>query len=137
MAVRLAFDLALHLDLSRDVEKGFVTQQEADLRRDVFWSAYNSDWYVSLCPSCTSRDSGLSAISMWKYSIGRPGYISLGDVTISRPADRTGNDIAEEWSPYTSYASLTCSIALPDFAKEVHRQRTILYEILTPLMHGL
>lgn len=133
MAVRLAFDLALHLDLSQDVEKGFVTQQEANLRRDVFWSAYNSDWYVLR----VSHGFRSNAISMWKYSVGRPCYISLGDVTVSRPADRTGNDPAEEWSPYTGYGSLTCSIALPDFAKEVHSQRTILYEILSPLMHGL
>ncbi|KAF5005237.1 hypothetical protein FDECE_8295 [Fusarium decemcellulare] len=118
MAVRLAFDLALHLDLSQEVEKGFIPQQEANLRRDVFWSAYNSD-------------------CMWKYSVGRPCYINLGDVTIARPADGTDDDIVEEWAPYTGRGSLTCSITLPDFAKEVHRQRTILCEILAPLMYGL
>ncbi|KAH6884457.1 fungal-specific transcription factor domain-containing protein [Thelonectria olida] len=118
MAVRLAFDLALHIDLSQDVAKGLVPQEEADLRRNVFWSTYNAD-------------------CMWKYSVGRPCYINLGDVTISRPTKRTDAHATEEWTPYTGSERLTGLIPLPDFAEEVHRQRTILCEILAPLTYGL
>lgn len=43
MAMRLAFDLALHVDLSPYVAKRSLSQAEADLRRDVFWGAYTID----------------------------------------------------------------------------------------------
>ena len=43
MAMRLAFDLALHVDMAPHVAKGTLTSQEAELRRDVFWSAYTID----------------------------------------------------------------------------------------------
>ena len=43
MATRLAFHLALHLDMTTHVSSGSITQQEADLRRDIFWAAYTVD----------------------------------------------------------------------------------------------
>lgn len=41
--MRLAFDLALHVDLTPYVAKKSLTQAEANLRRDVFWGAYTVD----------------------------------------------------------------------------------------------
>lgn len=41
--MRLAFDLALHVDMTPYVSKGSMTQAEANLRRDVFWGAYTVD----------------------------------------------------------------------------------------------
>lgn len=46
MATRLAFDLALHLDMSAHVVSGVVTAADADLRRTVFWAAYTVDQSV-------------------------------------------------------------------------------------------
>lgn len=46
MALRLAFDLALHVDMSPHVARKSLTQQEADLRQDVFWGVYVIDQYV-------------------------------------------------------------------------------------------
>lgn len=46
MAIRLAFDLALHLDMSAYVSKGVVTPAEACLRQTVFWAAYTTDQLV-------------------------------------------------------------------------------------------
>lgn len=43
MALRLAFDLALHIDLSPYVARGSVTAADAELRRTVFWAAYMVD----------------------------------------------------------------------------------------------
>lgn len=43
MSIRLAFDLALHKDMTEYVAKGIITQAEADLRRTVFWGAYVVD----------------------------------------------------------------------------------------------
>lgn len=43
MAIRLSFDLALHLDMSTYVSRGDITHADADLRRTVFWAAYIVD----------------------------------------------------------------------------------------------
>lgn len=43
MAIRLAFDLALHLDMSSYVSSGLITAADAELRRIVFWAAYTVD----------------------------------------------------------------------------------------------
>lgn len=43
MAMRLAFDLALHVDMTPHVAKGLLTVEESDVRRDVFWSTYTID----------------------------------------------------------------------------------------------
>lgn len=43
MAIRLAFDLALHIDMSSHVAKGVISSADADLRRTVFWAAYVVD----------------------------------------------------------------------------------------------
>lgn len=44
MAIRLAFVLALHQDLSTYVQKGLVSEAEVELRRTVFWAACVGDW---------------------------------------------------------------------------------------------
>ncbi|CAI6095281.1 unnamed protein product [Clonostachys chloroleuca] len=43
MAMRLALDLGLHMNPKLHVLRGNLTQEEADLRADVFWGAYLSD----------------------------------------------------------------------------------------------
>lgn len=52
MATRLAFDLALHLDMSAYVSSGAITATDADLRRTVFWAAYTVDQLVAHNPTC-------------------------------------------------------------------------------------
>lgn len=46
MAVRLSFDLALHVDMSPYVSAGKLSQRDADIRRLVFWGVYTTDQYV-------------------------------------------------------------------------------------------
>lgn len=41
--MRLALDLGLHMNPKLHVLRGNLTQEEADLRADVFWEAYLSD----------------------------------------------------------------------------------------------
>ena len=43
MAMRLAFDFALHVDVTPYVAKGAISTAEADLRRTIFWGAYTVD----------------------------------------------------------------------------------------------
>lgn len=47
MAIRLALNLALHLDMSEYVSKGFISAADADPRRTIFWAAYVVDQSVS------------------------------------------------------------------------------------------
>jgi hypothetical protein len=44
--LRLAFDLALNLDMSSYVSAGIISAADADLRRTVFWTAYIVDQFV-------------------------------------------------------------------------------------------
>jgi hypothetical protein len=50
MAIRLAFNLALHLDMSSYISGGLITAADADLRRTVFWAAYTVDQSVFMIP---------------------------------------------------------------------------------------
>lgn len=43
MAARLAFHFVLYLDMTSYVSSKSITQEEADLRRDIFWAAYTVD----------------------------------------------------------------------------------------------
>lgn len=43
MATRLAFHLALHMDMTSYVASNSISREEADLRRDIFWAAYTVD----------------------------------------------------------------------------------------------
>lgn len=40
MAMRLAFDLGLHVDMTPYVEKGIVTADECRMRRMIYWGVY-------------------------------------------------------------------------------------------------
>lgn len=39
MAMRLAYDLGLHLDMTPYVEKGIITNEECNMRRMIFWGS--------------------------------------------------------------------------------------------------
>jgi hypothetical protein len=46
MAMRLAFDLGLHVDSGPYVKQGLLTGKEADARRSAFWSCVVVNQYV-------------------------------------------------------------------------------------------
>ncbi|KAK7415148.1 hypothetical protein QQX98_006092 [Neonectria punicea] len=118
MAMRLAFDLALHVDLSRHVAKKSISQAEADLRRDVFWGAYTVD-------------------HMWSFYLGRPFRINMEDVTVAKPSGDTRQESAGQWIPYVTPRSFEEHTPLPDYTNELHRQRVLLGEIMAPLGYAL
>ncbi|KAJ5168261.1 uncharacterized protein N7482_003855 [Penicillium canariense] len=120
MAMRLAFDLGLHLDMSSCVADGSISAAEAELRRMVFWGAYTLDQH-------------------WGYLLGRPFRINMEDVTIDKPGRDSTWDQAQRWTPYglpypVSYLSDT-PIVNPVAA--LSRYRILLCEIMTPLGHVL
>lgn len=47
MAMRLSFDLGLHIDVAPYVAEGTITADEAELRRIVFWGTYSTDQYAN------------------------------------------------------------------------------------------
>ena len=46
MAMRLAFDLGLHVDMTPYVEKGIVTADECRMRRMIYWGVYLNEQSV-------------------------------------------------------------------------------------------
>jgi Fungal specific transcription factor domain len=46
MAMRLAVDLGLHLDVGRYILAGLLNQKEAHLRQTAFWGTYIVDRYA-------------------------------------------------------------------------------------------
>lgn len=40
MAMRLGFDLGLHLEMGPYIENGTISYQDAEVRRMIFWGVY-------------------------------------------------------------------------------------------------
>lgn len=59
MAIRLAFNLALHLDMSSYVSSGVITKADANLRQTVFWAAYTVDQWVLFMTSLRQPSSDM------------------------------------------------------------------------------
>ncbi|GAM83028.1 hypothetical protein ANO11243_010140 [Dothideomycetidae sp. 11243] len=116
MAIRLAFDLALHVDMTAYVARNALTQDEADLRRDIFWGVYVIDHTLGM-------------------HLGRPFRINMEDVTVPKPSGVPSSNYAQEWTPYVS---LSQSVApMPDKIAELHRQRVLLVELMEPIGYAL
>ncbi|KAJ5545817.1 fungal-specific transcription factor domain-containing protein [Penicillium frequentans] len=120
MAMRLAFDLGLHIDMSPMVANGSISEVEADVRRMVFWGAYTLD-------------------HRWGFLLGRPFRTNLEDVTIQRPGVGFRKDQAQRWYPYglphpTVYPP---GLSIANSASSLNLHRIILCGIMTPLGHVL
>ncbi|KAM5370266.1 hypothetical protein ACJZ2D_008562 [Fusarium nematophilum] len=79
MAMRLAFDLGLHVDMQPYVLRGDMTKEEAKARGTAFWGCYIVD-------------------HLWGFYLGRPFHTNSGNITVQKPwADPS--DVASLWSP--------------------------------------
>ncbi|KAJ5975042.1 hypothetical protein N7481_008749 [Penicillium waksmanii] len=112
MAIRLAFDLALHIDMSSHVLKGVISAADADLRRTVFWTAYTVDHQLG-------------------FHLGRPFRTNMDDVTVGKPSQDCCNQ-SQEWIPYEGPASLTQRFDGLDCTGLVSQQLVSLCEIMAP-----
>ncbi|KAF4551905.1 Fungal specific transcription factor domain-containing protein 29 [Elsinoe fawcettii] len=109
MAVRLAFDLALHLDVSSQAAAGILSPAEVDLRRRVFWSI------------CTA-DQALG------FQLGRPTRISMEDVTVAQPGwQGKPADAASLVEGTDARAGVMTTLDVGEF---VQQQRVMLCEIM-------
>ncbi|RFU33861.1 hypothetical protein B7463_g2477, partial [Scytalidium lignicola] len=113
MAIRLAFDLALHLDMSPYIAKGVITAADAELRRTVFWAAYTID-------------------HLWGFYLGRPFRTNMDDVTVSKPSDDGNQGTPNEWRPYVSLISTEAPPVLSNCMETVSRYHVLLCEIMEP-----
>ncbi|KZL75833.1 fungal specific transcription factor, partial [Colletotrichum tofieldiae] len=119
MAIRLAFDLALHKDVTPYVTKGILTPAEAELRRAVFWGAYTMDQTLG-------------------FYRGRPFRISMDDITVQKPGRDASESRVAQWTPYTSARNRSnFSGALNDHLEDVSLRKIELCEIMAPLGHTL
>ncbi|KAL6236668.1 hypothetical protein BDW75DRAFT_239029 [Aspergillus navahoensis] len=114
MAIRLAFNLALHLDMSSYVSSGAITTADADLRRTVFWAAYTVDHQLG-------------------FYLGRPFRTNMEDVTVDKPIANTYQRGQDRWMPYTSADSVYAGSGVPDSMEAVCEEQVNLCEIMTPI----
>ncbi|KAK7715486.1 hypothetical protein SLS57_006873 [Botryosphaeria dothidea] len=120
MAMRLAFDLGLHLDMTEYVKKGKISATEADIRRTTFWGTYLVDH-----------------LSGFYY--GRPVRINNGDIAVEKPTMDAAKGIMSAW---VSYGSNTPMASDPTLCYQVPlelvaRASVELCEIMEPLGHVL
>ncbi|KAJ5091159.1 hypothetical protein NUU61_006029 [Penicillium alfredii] len=111
MAIRLAFDLALHLDMSEYVSKGFISAADADLRRTIFWAAYVVDHQLG-------------------FYLGRPFRTNMEDVTVGKPSDQVNEQEPRRWVPYILPA--VNSSELPDCTETVSQHLVSLCDLMAP-----
>ncbi|KAL3487352.1 fungal-specific transcription factor domain-containing protein [Aspergillus germanicus] len=119
MAIRLAFNLALHLDMSSYISGGLITAADADLRRTVFWAAYTVDHELG-------------------FHLGRPFRTNMEDVTV-KPNSGTGRHQQGEWVPYASLNAIHTGSGMPDCVDAVREGQITLCEIMAPcgyLLYG-
>ncbi|KAJ6023459.1 uncharacterized protein N7446_013821 [Penicillium canescens] len=120
-ALRLAFDLALHLDMSSYVSAGIISTRDAELRRTVFWTAYIVDQFViAFPPTCT---------------LSRPFRTSMEDVTIGKPRQCTGPRGQCRWTPYEP-SSVSHDSGLLDSKDAISQQLVSLCELMAPCGYG-
>ncbi|XEV01239.1 hypothetical protein FSHL1_006526 [Fusarium sambucinum] len=81
MAMRLAFDLGLHLDPTPYVVSGKMSAVEARARTITFWGAFVTD-------------------QMWGFYLGRPFHNALESVTLKRPYQDSTSYPITYWVPY-------------------------------------
>ncbi|KAL2824866.1 fungal-specific transcription factor domain-containing protein [Aspergillus cavernicola] len=113
MALRLAFDLALHLEMSSYVSDGVISAADADLRRTVFWTAYIVDHQVG-------------------FQLGRPFRTNMEDVTVSRPQGNADHWRNRGWVPYELSMSVAHGPGLLDCMEAICQQLVSLCELMAP-----
>ncbi|GIK06090.1 hypothetical protein Aspvir_001733 [Aspergillus viridinutans] len=116
-ALRLAFDLALHLDMSSYVSAGMMSAAHAELRRTVFWTAYVVDQFV---------------IPSHYVYLSRPFRTSMEDVTVGKPCQNAGSRGHFEWTPCEPSSSASRDSGLLDIKDEISQQLISLCELMAP-----
>ncbi|KAJ5109282.1 hypothetical protein N7456_005957, partial [Penicillium angulare] len=111
-ALRLAFDLGLHLDMSSHVSAGIISAPDADLRRTVFWTAYVVDQQLG-------------------FHLGRPFRTNMEDVTVGKPCEDSGSMSNCRWTPFDS-SSMNPDSGLLDSKDAISQRLVSLCDLMAP-----
>ncbi|KAJ6071138.1 hypothetical protein N7499_009152 [Penicillium canescens] len=111
MAMRLAFDLGLHLDMTPYVEKGIISVEECNTRRTIFWAAYINELF-------------------WGYYLGRSVRSPMAGVTVQKPHWNNVRPPAI-WKPYDCPKIRTESMYNP--LEMICHRWVSLYDLMMPL----
>ncbi|KAL3447658.1 fungal-specific transcription factor domain-containing protein [Aspergillus insuetus] len=115
MAMRLAFDLGLHLDMAPYVERGTIICEDAEARQVTFWAAYMSEQF-------------------WGYYLGRPTRNTTGGITVPKPGGNANCPAPPlKWQQYGSPYLSKNMANLPNPLGLVCFQWVSLYEVMLPL----
>ncbi|KAL4914378.1 fungal-specific transcription factor domain-containing protein [Aspergillus aurantiobrunneus] len=113
MAMRLAFDLGLHLDMTPYVEKGTIPCMNYEVRRTTFWAVYMSEQF-------------------WGYYLGRPTRSPMEGVTVPKP-DWNNSLSPMKWIQYGSLYLSKSMANLPNPLGLICYQWVSLYDHMLPL----
>ncbi|KAI1212069.1 fungal-specific transcription factor domain-containing protein [Annulohypoxylon truncatum] len=114
MAIRLAFDLGLHLNTKQYVQDGTMTAEEARARSVTFWGLIATD-------------------RMWGIYLGRPFHNTLETVSVEMPTYPQLGHKATLWTAYGAYSDHSKGLILPDPSHVLSEKWQALYEIMSPL----
>ncbi|KAI1429897.1 fungal-specific transcription factor domain-containing protein [Xylaria sp. FL1777] len=118
MALRLAFDLSLHIDLSPYVARGLLNHEEANLRQTIFWAACTAD-------------------RIWSYLLGRPPPTFKKNLEAPRPSSDLNLQGGSEWIPYVTPLSLEGCSPVVGHVDITSMQRARLLDIIAPLSEAV
>ncbi|KAI5195078.1 hypothetical protein E4T39_08357 [Aureobasidium subglaciale] len=124
MAMRVAFDLGLHIDSTGYVAQGILTVAEARARQVAFWGCYISNL-------------------LWSFHLGRPFSLDDSEVTVAKPDPKT-LPANTTWQPYSipslqfvSGGMQQNSSQLPDITPEIFHHWIFLCQNIAAVGHAL
>ncbi|PYH40820.1 uncharacterized protein BP01DRAFT_408894 [Aspergillus saccharolyticus JOP 1030-1] len=117
MAMRLAFDLGLHLDMTPYVDKGIISSENAEVRRVTFWGVYMNEQF-------------------WGYYLGRPTRSPVEAITVKK-LDEGNTSTATRWEPYGHMGLTTNTISILNPLRLLCSQWVSLYDLMLPLAEVL
>ncbi|KAI6910048.1 hypothetical protein KC316_g3010 [Hortaea werneckii] len=118
MAMRLCFDIGLHIDTTPYVDHGVMSATESQARSTAFWASYVMNYRMS-------------------FSLGRPFTLDGSEITVKKPTPDSFS-YTELWQPYPSTIARSPhssgGLALLDV---ISAQRINLCETVEPIARAL
>lgn len=121
MAMRLCFDLGLHVNVDSYVEKGVMSAVEARMREVVFWASYVHNYRTS-------------------FTLGRPFTLDTGEIHVRKPsvANRATYGTWAIYPPSSGYEDGTDHAdGVPDLIGVISEQRIVLSDLVEPIARAL
>lgn len=120
MAMRLCFDLGLHVNVDSYVEQGIMGAPEAHMRQVVFWASYVHNYRTS-------------------FTLGRPFTLDASEILVRKPtaAMRPSYSL---WSIYPQGAieeGAGMTEGTPDLVGIISEQRIVLSDLVEPIARAL